>query len=451
MKKKRKNNRVRLSGSDLSLRIVAILVTTVSVLLILFPFALTISNAMKDNVKIYDVPPKLLPDPANALSLTVDYTGFEGTDEELEAALQADVVMAMFGVYTKLDRESIFETKFYGVKDGKTIFYSRAHQIELQLEKDYGVYEGTVLKKKTLLYKDRAQRVSKILGYSFDPAGLKDHAAPDVLQAETMEKLDEVFAEKFPLRGSLTACRMTRNNWLLLESFVHYMRLPQYMYDSNPVIARYGFMSFVGNTVLVIGFAIVAQVLLDSICGYVISRLLGPRAARFALMFFLGAMMIPFVSIMLPQLIMYREMGAYNNYWGLLLPFLYPYGFYVYLFKGFIDRIPGSYFEAAKLDGASNFYLYASICMPLSKPIIALIALQTFLGNWNDFFWAWMVTEKQNLWTLNVALYNISNNASTKQNALMGIALVTILPVVLVSLLFSKQLKASIMASGVKG
>ena len=73
------------------------------------------------------------------------------------------------------------------------------------------------------------------------------------------------------------------------------------------------------------------------------------------------------------------------------------------------------------------------------------------MGNWNDFFWAWMVTEKQNLWTLNVALYNISNNASTKQNALMGIALVTILPVVRVSLLFSKQLKASIMASGVKG
>ena len=89
--------------------------------------------------------------------------------------------------------------------------------------------------------------------------------------------------------------------------------------------------------------------------------------------------------------------------------------------------------------------------MPLSKPIIALIALQTFLGNWNDFFWAWMVTERQELWTLNVALYNISNNVSTKQNALMGISLVTILPVIVICLLFSKQLKQSIMASGVKG
>ena len=74
------------------------------------------------------------------------------------------------------------------------------------------------------------------------------------------------------------------------------------------------------------------------------------------------------------------------------------------MIKGFFDRIPGSYFEAARLDGASSFYLYTNICMPLSKPIIALIALQTFLGNWNDFFWAWMVTERQDLWTLNVAL-----------------------------------------------
>ena len=55
----------------------------------------------------------------------------------------------------------------------------------------------------------------------------------------------------------------------------------------------------------------------------------------------------------------------------LLLPFLYPFGFYVYLYKGFFDQIPGSYFEAASLDGASNFYLYTKICMPLSKAIIS--------------------------------------------------------------------------------
>ena len=77
---------------------------------------------------------------------------------------------------------------------------------------------------------------------------------------------------------------------------------------------------------------------------------------------------------------------------ALLLPFLYPYGFYVCT-RDFFNQISGSYFEAAALDGAGSSYLYSRICMPLSKPIISLIALQTFIGNWNDFFWAWLVTE----------------------------------------------------------
>ena len=121
------------------------------------------------------------------------------------------------------------------------------------------------------------------------------------------------------------------------------------------------------------------------------------------------------------------------------------------MYKGFFDKIPSSYFEAVALDGANSLYLYAKICLLLSKLIISLIALQTFIGYWNDFFWAWLVTEDQRLWTLNVVLYNISNSTSTKQNAIMGLAVVTIKPVVLLTILFSKQLKQSIVASGVKG
>ncbi len=444
-------NKVRLSKSDLSLKIVAVVVTVISLLLIMFPFLLTVSNAMKDNTKIYDIPPKLLPDPANSLSVAVDYTGFEGTEEELIAQLQDDMVSTMFGTYTVLNRESIFEVKFYGTQDGKTIFYGRAHQSQLQMEKDYGIYEGTVLKNQTLLYKDRAERAAKIIGYEYNPAGLAKRTAPQQSEEVASTLVNTVFEKKFSLHGEIQGCSVKKNNSLLLESFAHYMKLPNYMYSRNETVAKYGFMTFVLNTVIVIGFAIISQVLLCSLCGFVISRLLSPRTGRFVLLFFLGAQMIPFASIMLPQLIMYKNMGAYNNYTALLLPFLYPYGFYVYLFKGFFDKIPSSYFEAARLDGASNAYLYTRICMPLSKSIIALIALQTFLGNWNDFFWAWMVTERQDLWTLNVALYNIANNVSTKQNALMGISFVTILPVLLICLAFSKQLKASIMSSGVKG
>ena len=322
--------------------------------------------------------------------------------------------------------------------------------MKLQMECDYGIYKRTAIKKEILLHDDRYIRACESVGYEFDPNGISE-SVEEGLGNEFEEQIAPVLMEKYAPAGKLISIGNKTKNLLNLESFKYYLDMPAYIYPQSERVVKYGFLTFVMNSVSVIGFAMIAQVILCSVCAFVISRQLSERAGKFVLMFFLGGMMIPFASIMLPQLIMYREMGAYNNYAALLLPFLYPYGFYVYLYKGFFDQIPGSYFEAASLDGAGSWYLYTRICMPLSKPIISLIALQTFIGNWNDFFWAWLVTEDQNLWTLNVALYNISNNAGTKQNALMGLAVVTITPVILLSILFSRQLKQSIAASGVKG
>ena len=439
--------------SDLSLKITAILLTTVFACLMLYPLVYTASNAFKDNNKIYDLPPKLLPDPAQSLSIVIDYTDCEVSDpEELKQTILKDNVLTMFGLNYKLSKDSITEIKVYGTKNGKTIFYSRAHQIKLQMERDYGIYRGTVIKEKTLLLKERYKTANQNIGYEYNPDGLDyTHPSTYAIDNELLSRVEMHLSEDFPVQGRVYSMVTKTNNLLLLENFKYYLNMPKYAYGDNPAIARFGFMTFVGNSIIVIGWAILCQVFLCSICAFVISRMLSERAGKYVLLFFLGAMMIPFASIMLPQLIMFREIGAYNNYAALLLPFLYPYGFYVYLYKGFFDQIPGSYFEAAKIDGAGSMYLYRRICLPLSKAIVSLIALQTFISNWNDFFWAWLVTEDQKLWTLNVALYNLSNNQGTKQNSIMGLSIVTILPVILASLIFSKQLKQSIMASGVKG
>jgi len=451
MKKEKKRNRIRCGRSERLLKITAVTVSLLFAALMLYPMIFAVSSSMKDNSQIYKVPPKLLPGKANSLSVVLDYTGKEFQDEEeLKDQMMQDNVLVMFGTNFKFADQSIMEIHVYGTKDGKTLFHSRAHQMKLQMECDYGIYKRTAIKKEILLDDDRYIRACESIGYEFDPNGIPE-SAEEGLAGDFEEQIAPVLMEKYTTEGKLVSIGNKTKNLLNLESFKYYLDMPAYIYPQSERVVKYGFLTFVMNSVIVIGFAMIAQVILCSVCAFVISRQLSKRAGKFVLMFFLGGMMIPFASIMLPQLIMYREMGAYNNYAALLLPFLYPYGFYVYLYKGFFDQIPGSYFEAASLDGAGSWYLYTRICMPLSKPIISLIALQTFIGNWNDFFWAWLVTEDQNLWTLNVALYNISNNAGTKQNALMGLAVVTITPVILLSILFSRQLKQSIAASGVKG
>lgn len=451
MKKEKKRNRIRCGRSERLLKITAVTVSLLFAALMLYPMIFAVSSSMKDNSQIYKVPPKLLPGKANSLSVVLDYTGKEfQNEEEMKNQMMQDNVLVMFGTNFKFADQSIMEIHVYGTKDGKTLFHSRAHQMKLQMECDYGIYKRTAIKKEILLHDDRYIRACESIGYEFDPNGIPE-SAEEGLAGDFEEQIAPVLMEKYTTEGKLVSIGNKTKNLLNLESFKYYLDMPAYIYPQSERVVKYGFLTFVMNSVIVIGFAMIAQVILCSVCAFVISRQLSKRAGKFVLMFFLGGMMIPFASIMLPQLIMYREMGAYNNYAALLLPFLYPYGFYVYLYKGFFDQIPGSYFEAASLDGAGSWYLYTRICMPLSKPIISLIALQTFIGNWNDFFWAWLVTEDQNLWTLNVALYNISNNAGTKQNALMGLAVVTITPVILLSILFSRQLKQSIAASGVKG
>lgn len=450
-RKKNRKNRIRCGKSERFLKIVAVTVSLLFAALMLYPLVFAVSSAMKDNSQIYKVPPKLLPGKANSVSFVLDYTGQEFQDaEEMKDQMLKDNVLVMFGTNFKFADQSIMEIHVYGTREGRTLFHSRAHQMKLQMECDYGIYKRTAIKKEILLHDDRYIRACESIGYEFDENGL-DKAPEEGLADDFQDQIAPVIQEKYTTAGTLVGIGNRTKNLLSLESFKYYLDMPAYIYPQSERVVKYGFLTFVMNSVIVIGFAMIAQVILCSVCAFVISRQLSQRAGKFVLMFFLGGMMIPFASIMLPQLIMYREMGAYNNYAALLLPFLYPYGFYVYLYKGFFDQIPGSYFEAAALDGAGSWYLYSRICMPLSKPIISLIALQTFIGNWNDFFWAWLVTEDQNLWTLNVALYNISNNAGTKQNALMGLAVVTITPVILLSILFSRQLKQSIAASGVKG
>lgn len=449
--KDKKKNRIKYGKSERILKIVSMAVTLLFSVVMLYPFVFTVACAMKDSSKIYEIPLKLLPDEANSLSVVLDYTGMEfDSQEEMKNVMLQDNVLTMFSISYEMADAAVKEIHVYGIKDGKTIFHSRAHQIKLQMERDYGAYRGGMIKREVLLYGERYIKACNSIGYEFDADGLSRKAAGS--QDEVWyAQVKGVLEGKYDTAGALVSVDHRVKSLLNIESFLYYLQMPAYLYPNNVRIANLGFMTFVLNSFIVIGFAMAAQVILCSICAFVISRQLPPRAGRYVLLFFLASMMVPFASIMLPQLLLYKQLGAYNNYAALLLPFLYPYGFYIYLYKGFFDQIPGSYFEAAALDGAGSLYLYTKICMPLSKPIISLIALQTFLGNWNDFFWAWLVTERQELWTLSVALYNISNDSGTKQNAIMGLAVITSLPVIILTIVFSKQIKQGVIGSGIKG
>ena len=433
-----------------SFRAISYIVTIIFALLIVYPLVYIGANAMKDAAKVYDTPPTLLPDPANSLSIVVDYSSM--SEDGLLEKIQQDHVTSMLTTIYEMPRESIFEIKFYGTRDGDVIYYARSHRARIDLEKDHGVFKGVAITSRTLDYPERIQRTVDSMGYEYNPMGLDESFDESILSRNSLnDSIRDFIVNDYGINGQFVGTTLTHNNWLLFESFAYYFRLPSFLYSNNEVIRNFSFLVFLFNTAIVLIWAIVTQVTLCAITAFPLSRLLPKRTSNLMLLFFLGTTMIPFVSIMIPQFTMFHSMGLYDNYAAILLPHLLPYGFFVYLYKGFFDNLPESLFEAARIDGASNFYLFFKICIPLSKPIISVIALQTFLSNWNDFFWAWMVTENQRLWTLNVALYNISKITSVKPNFIMGLSLLTIVPVLLITIIFSNQIKESIAAAGIKG
>ena len=142
------------------------------------------------------------------------------------------------------------EISVYGVRDGKTLFYSRAHQMKLQLEKDYGIYAHSAVKKEVLIHGDRYTRACDSFGYEFDVNGLSRTAPAGSGMAHAFQtKVMEVLAEKYPLSGSLTTVGNKTNHLLNLESFKYYLQMPAYIYPKNEVIARFGFLTFVMNSI----------------------------------------------------------------------------------------------------------------------------------------------------------------------------------------------------------
>lgn len=428
----------------------------ISIVVMLFPLVFLASFSMKDSTAIFDVPLKILPEPAKSVTIVVDYSDFAGEDSDaMKDKLLRDSTMGMYIAVSGLNHDALGEVKFIGTMDGKNIFYQRAHVIELRKELDYGIYKGvSVMDDKRLLYKDKYIKSADKIGYTYNLSGIKKGYDINLLGKSELEASISTLYDKNKnkgLIGNYQGATVTANGFLLLENFKYYTLMPSYMYSDIPNIAKYSFLAFAFNTLLVMAVAFVTQVGLCSTTAYSLSRLFSRRMSKVLLLYFLGTMMIPFMCILIPQSLLMNKIGAHNNYWAMTLPYLYPAAAYIILFKGFFDRLPQDLLDAAKIDGASEVYVFTRIIMPLSKSITAVVGLNCLIGAWNDFFWYNFAANRTSLWTINLALYNISMNPATDSNVIMGLSFMTILPVVILSLIFSKQIKESVVGAAIKG
>jgi ABC-type glycerol-3-phosphate transport system permease component len=164
----------------------------------------------------------------------------------------------------------------------------------------------------------------------------------------------------------------------------------------------------------------------------------------------IASIVVPPQVLIIP---LFYEMLAFNmidTYWGLILPQVVAPAM-VFILKRFFDAIPIELEDAARVDGASRFRIFWSIVLPLSRPILASVAIFVFIGAWNNFLWPFLVINDTTLMTLPVGLQTVISAYGVQYAQVMAQAVLAALPLIIVFIIFQKQIVKGVATSGFGG
>jgi len=200
------------------------------------------------------------------------------------------------------------------------------------------------------------------------------------------------------------------------------------------------------NTALLCTAMILAALTVNPLCAYALSRF-QLSYANSILLFLLATMAFPVAVTQIPNFLMLKNAGLLNTYWALILPGLAS-GYSIFLLKGFFDSLPQELFEAGLIDGASEVQMFYRIALPLTKPILAVIALGAFTLAYGEFMWAFVVCQSRNYWTIMVFLYQFQQDYAVPL-VMAGLALASI-PTLLVFIAAQKVILRGIVIPQMK-
>ena len=222
------------------------------------------------------------------------------------------------------------------------------------------------------------------------------------------------------------------------------------------VISAFGhapIATFFKNSAIVASCVVVGDIILASLSGYSFAKFNYPgRSLLFTMV--LATMMIPGFVVIIPLYVVVYRFGWLNSYQGLIIPGLVG-AFSIFLMRQWMLTIPSELLDAARIDGASEPYIYARIVMPMSRPAIATLAIFTFGANWDSYIWPLLVVSEKSMFTVPLGLTYFKSQSfgqwQTLWNELMAVAIVAQIPTFMVFFVFQRQFIQGMHLSGLKG
>ena len=226
--------------------------------------------------------------------------------------------------------------------------------------------------------------------------------------------------------------------WPAVMQFGNYVELFQ----------RAPFGHFLLNSVVVAGSITVAHMIFDPLVGYAFAKFRFPlRNTLFVLL--LATLMVPFFVRMIPLYVLMANAGWLNSYQALITPFLMD-AFGIFLMRQFITPIPDDLIQAARIDGASELRIYARIILPQVRPALAVLALFTFVFQWNEFLWPLIATTTEQMRTIPVGLTLFNQEYFTLWHLTAAGSVILFVPTVVMFAFSQRYFVRGITLSGLK-
>ena len=247
--------------------------------------------------------------------------------------------------------------------------------------------------------------------------------------------------------------------WMLSTSFKStkaIFRFPPDWIPAQPTLAHYqklfetlDFLTPFKNTVIVAVSITFLSLLICSMAGYAFAKFRFPGRDKLFIGL-LGTLMVPGQITMIPVFLLLNKLRLLNSYPGLILPGLAS-AFSIFFMRQFIRTIPDELLEAARIDGASERYIFFKIVLPLCKPALATLGIFNFTGSWNSFLWPLIIASSEKMYTLPVAIANLGGQYQTDYGLQMAGAVVVLVPIIIVFLFAQRYFIKGITLSGLKG
>jgi multiple sugar transport system permease protein len=257
----------------------------------------------------------------------------------------------------------------------------------------------------------------------------------------------------FAVLAGLSALMLLPFAWMLLSSVktnsqlfttpIRWWVWPLHLDNYRQALRLIPFWSQLRNTLLLSVLTVIGTVLSSSFTAYGLAKVnwIGRRALLGVL---IATMLLPTVVTLVPTYVIFRDLGWVNTYLPLIVPTFLGTPYYIFLFRQFFLRIPESVSEAARIDGASELRIYARIIMPVSRPVVAAVAVLAFVQAWTDYLGPLIYLNNPNQWTLSLGLTAFLTKYSVEWNYMMAASVVFTLPLVIIFFLGNKYILGGI-------